>query len=131
MNIVVILAAAFASFVIGAIWFSPKVFYDKYAKILNRSEEDVQATMDSFKPQISFPLVLLGEIAIAVIIYYLTLLNTSINDMYVVLIIALIICISNIKTNIFSYNNLALYLIINGQMFVSIIVMGLIITLFT
>jgi hypothetical protein len=131
MDILIVLIAGFVSFAIGGLWFSPVVFYEKYAKILNRSEADVKETMDNFKAYISFPITLLGEITIAFLIYYLTYLNNSINDIFIVLIIAVIVCLNNIKTNIFSYNNLTLYLIINGQMFISIMVMGTIITLFT
>lgn len=124
MDFLVVLLAAVVSFISGGLWFSPGLFYKRFALEMGFSEE---GPSEDFNPVKMYGLTFLGEFAIACCLYYLISFS-QVNVVTLVLLIAVIVCVSNIKTNQFSVNNVVVYFITEGQKFLSIVLMGVIIT---
>ncbi len=122
-----IIIATIASVMIGGIWFGPKTFYPTMMEMLEQSDERVEERMKGFNPPLHFGIVILSEAILASIIY--GLLQVANGDMRVIVFPILFVVASNVKTNIFTFLNLKLFLVQEGQKVVSILVMGLIIGL--
>lgn len=129
MNVLLIIIAAILSFIIGGVWFSPKIFYTRFFNEMDLKEELVEKNKKNFNPLITFGLTFLGEVLTATILMIL-LKTSSLNSFVVVILVALCVNFSNIKTNLFSFSNPVIYFITEGQKFVSIVVMGLVLIIF-
>lgn len=122
-----IIIATVASMMIGGIWFGPKTFYPVMMSEMKQSNEMVEERMSKFNPPLHFGLVIICEAVLASIIY--GLLQVTNGDLRVIVFPILFVVASNVKTNIFTFMNFKLFLIQEGQKVVSILVMGLIISL--
>ncbi len=122
-----ILIATIASMAIGAFWFGPKTFYPIMMKEMEISEERQQKRMKEFNPTFHFPIVFGAEFTLAALIYGLLMVTN--NDFRIMIFPVFFVLVSNIKTNIFTFLNLKLFLIQEGQKIVSILVMGIIISI--
>lgn len=128
MDFLVILLAAAASFAIGGAWFSPKAFFPTYEK---ESKINELTGQKEFNAILAFTLVFLAELLLALLIYMMTKSMKDTTMVGVVIVLSLFVVLSNVKTNIFSFNNFKLFLITEGQKVISIIFMGLLITFLT
>lgn len=122
-----IVIAAIVSVIVGGIWFGPKTFFPVMMKELGQSNDVVNDRMKRFNPPLHFGLVIVGELVLASILY--VLLNATDGNLLVIFLPIIFVLASNIKTNVFSYLNLKLFAVQEGQKAVSILIMGLIIKL--
>lgn len=120
-----IIIATIVSIIIGALWFNPKTFYPVMQKGYRLSMDDTNEIMSRFKPPIHFGLVIIAEFSIALIIYGLLLVTNG--DLRIIVMPILLIMLANVKSHVFSFLDLKLYLVMECQKAVSILVMGLII----
>lgn len=122
-----IIIATVVSMIIGGLWFGPKTFYPIMVAEMNQSEEEVKVRMERFNPFFHFGLVFVGEFTLALMIY--GLLQITAGDLRVIMFPIFFVLVSNIKTNVFTFLNPKLFLIQEGEKVVSILVMGLIISI--
>lgn len=122
-----VIIATIVSMVIGGIWFGPKTFYPVMQELMEQSDEMVAKRMENFKPAIHFGIVMVGEFTLALMLY--GLLQVTDGDLRAIMFPIFFVVVSNMKTNIFSFLNMKLFLIQEGEKVVSLAAMGLIIWL--
>ncbi len=122
-----IILATVASVIVGAVWFGPKTFYPVMMSILEQTDERVEERMKEFKPPLHFGLVIVSEAILATIIY--GVLQVTNGDVRPILFLIVFVLASNVKTNVFTFLSLKLFLMQEGQKVVSLIVMTIIIAL--
>lgn len=124
-----IIIATIVSMVIGGIWFGPKTLYPVMQREMDMSDTRRDEVMKKFNPPLHFGIVIIGEFLLATMIYFL--LKTVDGNLLIIILPIAFVVISNIKTNVFSYLNLKLFMVTEGEKVVSILVMGIIIKLIT
>ncbi len=122
----IILATA-VSMIIGGLWFGPKTLYPVMEREMGLSEELRNSIHSRFKPFTHFGLVIVGELTLAIIIY--GLLDITQGDFRIVIFPIFFVVVSNIKTNVFTFLNMKLFLIQEGEKVVSLLAMAAIIAL--
>lgn len=123
-----ILLATIASMAITMWWFGPQRFYPAMMKEIGTTLEAQQAKMaNKFNPSFHFGIILAGEFTLALIIYGLLMLSN--NDFRIMIFPLFFVFVSDIKTNIYTFLSVKLFLIQVGQKMVTIFVMGAIISL--
>ncbi len=124
-----ILLATIASIGFGALWYGPKTnFYNTMFRTMGITEtEQAERVKRKFNPTFHFGMVFLAEFTLAIIIYGLLMVTN--NDFRIMIFPTFFVFVSNIKTNVFTFISLKVFLIQEVQKLLAILLMGAIISI--
>lgn len=123
-----ILLATIISIGFGALWYGPKTnFYGTMFKAMGIDEKvQAQRVEEKFNPTFHFGMVFLAEFTLAIIIYGLLMVTN--NDFRIMIFPIFFVFVSNIKTNVFTFISLKVFLIQEVQKIIAMLLMGAVIS---